>query len=235
MTLRRITVALLAAVALAGCGGDAPTGDGGSARLLVTRDRGATLLLDVEVAAGQSLMRGLRGVADVEASYGGQFVDAIEGIESDASRQRDWFWFVNGILGDRSAASYRLHGGDVAWWDYREWEDDAESLRVVVGVFPEPFLHGFDGVVREAAVRHAPGLDRDAARIAEAIGAEDVAPEGSPAPAGANVFVVTSGPERFVGETRDGSASPSAPVRMTFAGSVDRLLAGEFERRLTVP
>ena len=114
-------------------------------------------------------------------------------------------------------------------------EDDAESLRVVVGVFPEPFLHGFDGVVREAAVRHAPGLDRDAARIAEAIGAEDVAPEGSPAPAGANVFVVTSGPERFVGETRDGSASPSAPVRMTFAGSVDRLLAGEFERRLTVP
>ena len=226
---------LLAALALAGCGGEEPAGDTGSARLLVTRDRGNELLLDERVDAGQTLLRALRGVADVDTSYGGQYVDAIEGIEGDASEQRDWFWFLNGVLGDRSAAAYRLRDGDVAWWDYREWAHDAESLRVVVGTFPEPFLHGFDGGVRESVVRYAPGLEEDALRVARVIGAEDVAPEGEPVPADASVFVLASGAERFEADVRGDSASPSAPVEFVFAGDVDRLLAGAYERRLSVP
>ena len=48
---------------------------------------------------------------------------------------------MNGYEGDRSAASYRLRDGDVAWFDYRAWEREGEA-RVVVGAFPEPFLHG---------------------------------------------------------------------------------------------
>ena len=70
----------------------------------------------------------------------------------------DWFWFVNGLAGDRSATSYRLRDGDVAWWDYRDWSSDAATLEVVAGAFPEPFLHGYDGKRRPAAVRYAPGL-----------------------------------------------------------------------------
>ena len=97
-------------------------------------------------------MRALASKADVETRYGGRFVQAIDGIEGSLEDQRDWFWFVNGYEGDRSAASYRLHDGDVAWLDYRGWEREGEA-RVVVGAFPEPFLHGYDGKTRPAAVR----------------------------------------------------------------------------------
>ena len=86
--------------------------------------------------------------------YGGGFVQSIDGVEGSARRHEDWFWFVNGLAGDRSAASYRLRDGDVAWWDYRDWSGDAETLEVVAGAFPEPFLHGYDGEVRPVAVRY---------------------------------------------------------------------------------
>jgi len=76
-------------------------------------------------------------------------VEAIEGVHGNAAKQRDWFWYVNGIEGDRSAAEYRLHPGDVEWWDYRSWKRQMR-VPVVVGAFPEPFLHGYDG--KRAAV-----------------------------------------------------------------------------------
>ena len=92
-------------------------------------------------------MRALASEADVETRYGGRYVQAVNGIEGSLSAQRDWFWFVNGYEGDRSAASYRLHDGDVAWLDYRAWQREGEA-RVVVGAFPEPFLHGYAGKTR---------------------------------------------------------------------------------------
>ena len=108
--------------------------------------------------------------------YGGRYVQAIEGVEGDLAAQRDWFWFVNGIEGDRSAAEIRLRPGDVAWWDFRGWAGAAERRPVVVGAFPEPFLHGWDGHVRPAAVRYAPGLAAAAKRFAARIGADSVEP-----------------------------------------------------------
>ena len=136
-------VALLAlALVLAGCGGE---GRGsGTATLWVTRDRGAHVLYDGEVPAGLTAMQALDRKLDVETRYGGRFVQAIEGVEGDAARQRDWFWYVNGIEGDRSAGEYRLHDGDVEWWDYRSWRGQMR-VPVVVGAFPEPFLHGYAG------------------------------------------------------------------------------------------
>ena len=102
---RRLCIGLLlAALALAGCGGEGPTADDGTARLWVTRDRGASVLLDVEVPAGQTLLRALKSEAKVETRYGGGFVQSIDGLEGSARRHEDWFWFVNGLAGDRSAA-----------------------------------------------------------------------------------------------------------------------------------
>src|SRR5919109_788674 len=53
-----------------------------------------------------------------------------------------------------------LLAGDVLWFDHRSW---ARELRVpiVVGAFPEPFLHGFDGRRRPALVQ---GPESEAAR-----------------------------------------------------------------------
>ena len=110
------------------------------------------MLVDATVPAGQTLLRALRSQTEVKTRYGGGFVQSIEGVEGNLRRHQDWFWFVNGLIGDRSASSYRLRDGDIAWWDYRDWSDDAGELEVVAGAFPEPFLHGYAGKTRDAAI-----------------------------------------------------------------------------------
>ena len=78
--LRRFFPFLLAAgLALAGCGGEAGRG-GGEATLWVTKDRGATSLVDAKVDAGQTVLRALRSAAEVETRYGGRFVQGIDGV-----------------------------------------------------------------------------------------------------------------------------------------------------------
>ncbi|RDI73490.1 hypothetical protein Gocc_2846 [Gaiella occulta] len=226
---------LLVALAVAGCGGEGPSRADGSARLWVTRDRGSVVMLDARVPAGQTLLRALRSKLPVKTRYGGAFVQEIDGISGSLLHRRDWFWLVNGLVGDRSAVSYRLRDGDVAWWDYRGWERDAETLEVVVGAFPEPFRHGYDGRVRAAAVRYAPGLGSAARRVAKAIGAVDVAPAAAAVPKGANLFELVGGAPRFRAALRTPGSGPSAPVRFTFAGDVDALLGGAFRRRFAVP
>jgi hypothetical protein len=117
--VRRLASLLALALALAGCGGS-----GGSATLKVTRDHGRYVLLNTSVPAGLTAIQALQRKADVKTSYGGRFVVSINGVAS--APRRDWFYFVNGKLGDRSAAEVRLHDGDVEWWDYRRWSDSAE-------------------------------------------------------------------------------------------------------------
>ena len=224
MTLRAVR-ALLVLVLLAGCGG-AAGGEEGTAQLWVTRDRGAEVLVDTEVEAGQTLMRALAAEADLETRYGGRYVQAVDGLEGSLDAQRDWFWFVNGYEGDRSAASYRLRDGDVAWLDYRRWQREGEA-RVVVGSFPEPFLHGYEGRVRAAAVRYAPGLEERARTLAEEVGAESVGPLGTAVADGANVLEVRPGPARLLGELLGETAGD--PVRFTISGEP------EYERRYAVP
>jgi len=235
MSLQRVSVLLLVALALAGCGGEGPTAADGTARLWVTRDRGSAVLVDATVPAGQTLLRALRSKADVSTRYGGAFVQSIDGVEGSLRRHEDWFWFINGLSGDRSAVSYRLRDGDVAWWDYRDWSGDAETLEVVAGAFPEPFLHGYDGKTRLAAVRYAPGLRVGAARVARVLATDDVAPTGTAVPTNVNLFELATGAPHLTAALRTPGAGTSGAVRFSFAGSVDALLAGDFERRFSSP
>ena len=147
--LHRLALFLAAACLAAGCGEEA-AGEG-RAELWVTRDRGSEVVLTTAVPAGISAMEALRREADVETRYGGRFVQSIEGIEGSLAEQRDWFFYVNGYEADRSASDYRLHDGDVLWFDQRSWEGRLR-VPVVVGAFPEPFLHGFDGRRRPVVV-----------------------------------------------------------------------------------
>jgi hypothetical protein len=127
-------IALLLVLVLAGCGGN-----DGSATLWVTRDRGRHVVLVARVPAGLTAMQALERKAKVKTSYGGRFVDAIDGVAS--ARQRDWFYFVDGVPPSRSAVEVRLHRGDNLWWDYRSWRNPNE-VQAVVGAFPQPFLRG---------------------------------------------------------------------------------------------
>ena len=163
--LRRLALLLAAACLLVGCGEEA-AGEG-AAQLWITRDRGSEVVMSTTVPAGISALEALRRKAEVKTRYGGRFVQSIEGIEGDIAEQHDWFWFLNGYEADLSAADYRLTDGDVLWWDHRSW---GEQIRqpVVVGSFPEPFLHGWGGQARPAVIEGAgPSLRR---RLATLVG-----------------------------------------------------------------
>lgn len=177
--MRRLGLLALV-LALAGCGGSGA--GGGTAQLWVTRDRGETVVLTATVPAGQTLLQALRSQAKVETRYGGRFVQSIGGVEGSVARQRDWFWFLNGLEGDRSAAEVRLHAGDVEWWDYRSWAGGNMSVPVVVGAFPQPFLAS-----DRPAVVVGGGLA--AARLAKLVGGTTAAS----APADANVLRIVPG------------------------------------------
>ena len=150
MGCRTALTALLAALAVvaAGCGvGPGAEREGSGATVRVTRDFGAKVLSTnriEKVREDQTVMRLLRSENDVKTRYGGNFVQAIDGLAGGGeSGSADWFYFVNGIEAGKGAAEYELNPGDVVQWDYRNWR--ASMVRATVGPFPEPFLHGTEG------------------------------------------------------------------------------------------
>ena len=109
---------------------------------------------------------------------------------------------------------------------------------MVVGAFPEPFLHGWDGKVRAVAVRYAPGLRRGARSIGRLLRASSVQPLSVAAPPDANVFFTVSGRERFVASLRDDSSGDAgSPVQFIFAGDAVELARSpdRFRYRYQVP
>ncbi len=222
--MRRVCALGVVVLLLAGCGGSG--GGEGTATLWVTQDRGARVLLEAEVPAGQTLMRALASEVEIETRYGGRYLQAVAGLEGDLERQRDWFWFVNGYEGDRSAAEYRLRDGDVAWLDYRGWEREGEA-RVVVGAFPEPFVHGYEGRTRRAVIRFEGAQNGRANGLAKLIGADSVGPLGVPVPRGANVLELRLGPNQARAELLGETAGD--PIRFVLSGELD------LTRRYSIP
>lgn len=213
--MKRLPALLLAVAALAGCGGGHGAGGGqaGTAQLWITRDEGAHVLLVARVAAGQTAIRALERTVPVTTTYGGRYVQSIRGISGSLSRGRDWFYFVNGIEADRSAAEYRLRNGDVEWWDYRSWRGGREHVPIVVGAFPEPFLHGYAGHVRRSVVV---GAGTGANALARLLHAHVV--HGLP-PRDANVFRIVSPSGRELTAHR----LPGGGVEFDFRGDAKRL------------
>ena len=218
--MRRVALAALAAVALAGCGSSSTTSSAGSATLWVTRDRGAHVLHVARVPAGISVMQALERVANVKTRFGGRYVRAVDGVEEHGHSA--WFYYVDGYLADRSAADYRLRAGELAWWDYRSWRDPAQDP-VVVGAFPEPFLHGYAGTRRPVAVVTN---DRVAGRALARLLHGRISAKPPP---GANVlYLLGRGRTRLVAGD---SGSAGSPVRFRFSGDWHLLLRGRYPFR----
>ena len=226
MSRGSLGLVLAAAALLTGCGGGAH----GTARLWITRDEGAHVLLTATVPAGLTAMQALDREVKLETRYGGKYVQGIDGIEGSLTRERDWFYFVNGYEGDRSAAEYRLHPGDVEWWDYRSWRHRFRAP-VVVGAFPEPFLHGYDGRRRAAIVVGPPGAATR--RIARLVRASRIVASRGDAPRGANVVEVVPAARTSFRATVAGN--PGGPVTFVFRGDPSKLAAGFGRFRYEVP
>jgi len=218
--VRRVAAAVLAAASLAGCGS---THTHGSATLWITRDRGQHVLLTTKVKAGQSAIQALQQAAKVKTSYGGRFVQSINGVSGNRSARRDWFYFVNGYEADRGAADYMLHPGDVEWWDYRNWKHSIH-VPVVVGAFPEPFLHGYGGKTRDAAVVYdSAALTPLAKRLGKVIHSKRLNPEQLVT---ANVLFLTKADVPLSAT----APAAGAPVRFVIGPSAARLLLADPER-----
>jgi hypothetical protein len=144
---------------LAGCGlGEGEERAGGGAELRVTRDFGRASLGSAKltkVREGQTVMRFLRSQFDVRTGYGGRFVQSIDGRKGGgAGGHVDWFYWVNGIEAAMGAAEYELDPGDRVQWDHRDWSA-AMRVPAIVGAYPEPFEHGFEGKRRPVRVECA--------------------------------------------------------------------------------
>lgn len=223
----RALIALLSVLVLAACGGEdgnpdpvgaITAGAEDGAALWVTRDFGAEVVLTAEVPAGDSVLQALDRHTDVETRYGGRFVQAIGGLEGSLAEQRDWFFFVNGIEPGVGSAEIELRQGDVAWWDYRDWSRQ-EAAPIVVGAFPEPFLHGWDGERRPAEVEVPPGFEAEAEALLRVLGG--AGGHGEP-----NVFrlVVEPGASGAALTARRGAADGS-PATFTLTGSEEAVRA----------
>jgi hypothetical protein len=141
------TALLALALVLAGCGGGGRGAAHGTATLWVTHDRGARVVFSGPVPAGLNGIQTVARKLKVTTRYGGRYLQSVGGSEGSLGAQRDWFFYVNGIEGDRSAAEVRLKPGDVLWWDYRHWTPATEHIPVVAGAWPHPFLDAPTSVV----------------------------------------------------------------------------------------
>jgi hypothetical protein len=141
------TALALGATAVAGCG-LGPGKSTGDVDLTVSRDYGTKILVQKQDSIHESdtVFRVLDRNADISTRYGGGFVQSINGLSGTTSggRTSDWFFYVNGIESPIGAAQFDLSGGDRIWWDYRDWTA-AMRVPAVVGSWPEPFAHGFQG------------------------------------------------------------------------------------------
>jgi hypothetical protein len=125
-------VALLAALFVGACGSNGDSGaenepaatvPAAQAEILVTESCGRTIVVNKKkVPAGQTAMRALQTIADVETDDGGKFVTAIEGVEQDTGKQLAWLFYLNGEMAEKGAAEIELEAGDVEWWDLHNWE-----------------------------------------------------------------------------------------------------------------
>jgi hypothetical protein len=162
---------LFATGALAGCGVGPGASPSSPVSLTVTRDFGGRAVLrrpDAKVSGADTVMRVTQRNAKVATRFGGDFVQAIDGVSGArrGGRPYDWFIYLDGILTSKGAGSLRVTGGERIWWDHHDW-GLTPDVPAVVGSFPEPFRHAAGGtpVKLQCDPAQRAACDRVAARL----------------------------------------------------------------------
>jgi len=128
--------------------------------IIATEDFGSSILFDQEliIESGESTIDILQKVATVTTSYGGGYVGSINGIKSQYSSENgekeDWLYFINGMLASVGANMYKPHPGDIIHWDFHDWSSN-RAVTAIIGEYPEPFIHGYNGKNAETSIVYA--------------------------------------------------------------------------------
>jgi hypothetical protein len=141
--LRRSYLVVLFVLLAAGCGGSgggatqtstvsvAPIPTNATA-LVATTDCGKTIVVKkTPVDAGQTAMRALDQLADIETDSGGKFVTGINGVEQDTGKKLAWLYYINGVAAQKGATEITLDKGDVEWWDLHDYENECAAVPAI--------------------------------------------------------------------------------------------------------
>jgi hypothetical protein len=167
MTRVRRSALLLVLLLLAGCGLGGGSETSQPVRVFVSRDFGGQQVgrSATGVARGETVLGLLQRSFDVQTR--GRAVQEIQGVPSGRlgdARPVGWFYYVNGIEADTSAASRRLAAGDRVWWDFHD-RGVATRIPAVVGSFPEPFLSGNEGRKIPVRIECAAATQRECGEV----------------------------------------------------------------------
>jgi hypothetical protein len=119
------------------------------------------------VPGSETVMRMLERSFRIRTRYGGGFVQSIDGHAGDGART-DWFYFVNGVLAPKGAATTAVHRGDQIWWDLHDWRATA-TIPAVVGSYPAPFVTGVGGKRLPTTLECGAGLGKACERVSAAL------------------------------------------------------------------
>jgi hypothetical protein len=198
----------------------------------VTRDYGSERLLTAtaeDPPESETVMRLLDREAEITTRYGGGFVQSIEGLAggTEDGRRFDWFFYVNGIESPIGAAGFRVHGGDRVWWDHRDWTA-AMRVPAVVGSWPEPFAHGFEGR-RYPVEIVCLGEQKDCGSVAERLEDEGVDAAGETGATEEEALRILVGPWSEVRDDRAAAQIESGPATSGVFADLAPILAGGYD------
>lgn len=126
----------------------------------------------VQVQGQQDALSLTTSYLEVKTSYGGSFVNSINGLESGyigqiGKREKsDWFLYFNGVLAGKGAGDIKVKRGDIVWWDYHDW-GSSTFTPAMIGAFPQPFTN-------EVVLAYSPSAQAAAALLATGLGNQGI-------------------------------------------------------------
>ena len=134
-------------------------------RVIGTKNFGGQVIFDQEVEVRVGATAGEALEKAVEIDLAGSYVETIAGIKGDQTQY--WFYYLNGVMANVFAHSYRLFPGDIQHWDFHDWTTYVMGPSAMTGYFPEPCLHGYGGKVAPTTIVYADGFQDYAQKLKE--------------------------------------------------------------------
>lgn len=165
-TIFLFTLLMFCALFLSGCRVGAGTlEEAVTVRVSATRDFGKEVLFDRESVIDRRL-----NAQDVlslvtEIQMDGSYVAEFEGLRGN--EEEYWLYYINGFLSRVFASGYLIRPGDVMFWDYHPWTGSSHGSSAIIGSFPEPLLHGYEGVVKPTVIAYSPEFAGEAGELVE--------------------------------------------------------------------